>query len=272
MPIKFLNTIVKRNLIATPKRGVLEGVYGMCCKGLLNKELLYNDGNPTIVLMPKSEDRVKISMGKEELVFDNAWVTYGDLKNVYMHIPCSLEYVIVMRLKKNYFFELFNIDPSFFVKRPICNLEELNNKPLVQEIMESYRLSTQNDRISYLKDVFGAYDYKDTSTNLFDAIVNKIKVSNGAYTVGDLSNLYTTFIHEKWIQRKFKQLYGISPKQYLRMQRFISLHEKLLENKAVNPLDMALSFGFYDRSHLNKEFKAITGMTASSYYARQVMG
>ncbi|UZR98441.1 helix-turn-helix domain-containing protein [Chondrinema litorale] len=96
---------------------------------------------------------------------------------------------------------------------------------------------------------------------LIDQIVYDIIHSKGEYTIGDIINNYA--IHEKKLQRLFSQTIGLSPKKFLKIARlhyFIDLL-KNTENLTAN----AYLAGFYDQSHLVKDFKALTGITPKEY-------
>lgn len=74
-----------------------------------------------------------------------------------------------------------------------------------------------------------------------------------------------THVSLRQFQRKFKNLMGYTPSQFLRIARL----QPILDQSSPDSLtQLALAFGFYDQSHFINDFKKITdGMTPSMYYA-----
>jgi AraC-like DNA-binding protein len=66
----------------------------------------------------------------------------------------------------------------------------------------------------------------------------------------------------------FRRQLGISPKAYARLLRFQHAGALLLERRAGGTLaDVAMEAGYYDQSHLSRDFAALAGMTPGSYAA-----
>ncbi|MEM9623975.1 MAG: helix-turn-helix domain-containing protein [Pseudomonadota bacterium] len=69
--------------------------------------------------------------------------------------------------------------------------------------------------------------------------------------------------------RHFNHLFtlgvGVSPKYYQRLLRMQSGLAKLHHRQGISLSDVALSSGYADQPHFNREFKALTGVTPSVY-------
>jgi AraC-like DNA-binding protein len=63
------------------------------------------------------------------------------------------------------------------------------------------------------------------------------------------------------LERRFKESVGISPKVFSRITKFRNLSQILKANPRYSLSDIAFTFGYYDHSHLIKEFKRLTGHT-----------
>ncbi|MFK7817391.1 MAG: AraC family transcriptional regulator [Planctomycetaceae bacterium] len=84
-------------------------------------------------------------------------------------------------------------------------------------------------------------------------------------SVGDLAksaSLSTSQLH-----REFARRFGITPNQYIREVR-IGVARRILETESVAVADIASHCGFYDQSHLTRQFKASTGLTPLQYRKR----
>lgn len=63
----------------------------------------------------------------------------------------------------------------------------------------------------------------------------------------------------------FKDRFGISPKQYLKLLRFEKAIKALSSGKEMNIFEIALRFGYYDHAHFTNEFKLFMGVTSREY-------
>lgn len=63
----------------------------------------------------------------------------------------------------------------------------------------------------------------------------------------------------------FRDAVGLTPKLYCRIQRFQTVINRLARGRPVEWTDVALDSGYYDQSHLNREFRAFSGVTPGDY-------
>lgn len=66
------------------------------------------------------------------------------------------------------------------------------------------------------------------------------------------------------LQREFSRLFGITPNQYIREVR-VGVARHMLETSDESIASIAADCGFYDQSHLSRQFKAATGLTPKAY-------
>ena len=94
------------------------------------------------------------------------------------------------------------------------------------------------------------------------SIINDIHSSNGKLSISELSKRNN--ITMRHLERKFKSLIGMSPKEYsniIRFQHALSIIKNPSENRSL--LDIAFECGYYDHSHLSNEIKRHTGLSPS---------
>jgi AraC-like DNA-binding protein len=76
-----------------------------------------------------------------------------------------------------------------------------------------------------------------------------------------------------WSERRFSQVFreevGFPPKVWIRIQRFQRAVRQLHAGADLPWADLALDCGFYDQSHFANEFRAFSGIDATTYSARQ---
>jgi AraC-like DNA-binding protein len=70
-------------------------------------------------------------------------------------------------------------------------------------------------------------------------------------------------------QRYFRSLFhaevGLSPKQFCRIRRFMSVLPHIRKGTGVDWADLALASGYYDQAHLINEFRDLAGMSPTAY-------
>jgi AraC-like DNA-binding protein len=74
-----------------------------------------------------------------------------------------------------------------------------------------------------------------------------------------------------WSERRFSQVFreevGLSPKTWCRVQRFQRVVRQLHARREVRWAELALDCGYYDQSHFANEFRAFSGVDATTYSA-----
>jgi AraC-like DNA-binding protein len=91
--------------------------------------------------------------------------------------------------------------------------------------------------------------------------VEAIDINAGAVRISRLARKLGW--SERRLERRFSEYVGIAPKLYSRIARFQSLVRGL---DAGRPLaDAALSAGYYDQPHMNREFSEFAGLTPTEY-------
>ncbi|MGD0630664.1 MAG: AraC family transcriptional regulator [Terracidiphilus sp.] len=78
-----------------------------------------------------------------------------------------------------------------------------------------------------------------------------------------------------WSERRFSQVFreqvGFSPKAWTRILRFQRAVQQLHAGLDVRWAEMALDCGYYDQSHFANEFRAFSGIDATTYSARRTL-
>ncbi|MEO0468316.1 MAG: helix-turn-helix domain-containing protein [Bacteroidota bacterium] len=91
------------------------------------------------------------------------------------------------------------------------------------------------------------------------SILQFILASKGQISVGKLAERYHLSLRQ--LQRKFKKVFGISPKKFINLIRFKHLYKSsILKQKSP---DSYLDHGYYDQMHFIKDFKKQMGINPS---------
>lgn len=76
-----------------------------------------------------------------------------------------------------------------------------------------------------------------------------------------------------WSERRFSQVFreevGLTPKVWCRIQRFQQAVRQLHLGADIRWAELALDCGYYDQSHFANEFRAFSGVDATTYSARR---
>jgi AraC-like DNA-binding protein len=122
--------------------------------------------------------------------------------------------------------------------------------------------STDQERVTLLNQLFLPYvdDKRDAQA---EWLIRQMEIEQGVITIKKLCD--RNKISPRKLERLFRESIGLPAKTYLRLVRFNYVH-KLLQQKEVSRSDVAFLAGYFDQSHLNRDFKIFTGENPSSYF------
>ena len=138
---------------------------------------------------------------------------------------------------------------------------ELTNDTVEFEKSNSFNLD---------KTLYNPYHYFDqffskrlkSKNNPLQTVINDIHSTNGQISISELSKRNFTTVRN--LERNFKKLIGLSPKEYVNIIRFQhALRTIKNSNQDRSLLDIAFECGYYDHSHLANEIKRNTGLSPS---------
>ncbi|MBF6058119.1 helix-turn-helix domain-containing protein [Thiomicrorhabdus heinhorstiae] len=72
-------------------------------------------------------------------------------------------------------------------------------------------------------------------------------------------------IGQRQIERQFRQLLGMTPKQFQRIKRLQNTQNSLKQQPDIDLAELALIHGFSDQAHMTREFKQIARITPQKY-------
>jgi AraC-like DNA-binding protein len=87
----------------------------------------------------------------------------------------------------------------------------------------------------------------------------------GATTIQNLTT--QVGLSKKRLIDLFRSQVGLTPKQYLRVQRFQQALSHIHRADAIAWADLALTYGYYDQAHFIHDFRALAGVTPAAYRA-----
>ncbi len=159
--------------------------------------------------------------------------------------PSILSYFLKNDISKlaNNIMELSQINISIFNKIKIDPYAE--DKNIVLEIEKQ------------LKQIFKKINIKDN----FIKAVEEISV-NSQVLIENVAKKYNFSL--KNLPRIFRKKIGLTPKKFARIMRFQKAHKKITKKGLKNLIVIALSSGYFDQAHFNKEYQKLVGYNPSN--------
>lgn len=118
-------------------------------------------------------------------------------------------------------------------------------------------------KISLLQNFLLKQFTMQTEDSIFEYCVSKITSAKGKITIKELEK--KTGYSSRWLNMKFADKLGISPKNLSTIIRFNQYYNALANNNEMDFMQNAFYDHYYDQSHFLKEFKRFTGLSHSGF-------
>lgn len=113
----------------------------------------------------------------------------------------------------------------------------------------------------------GRFAARLSRNRMVELALDSFACSPSITTVRDVAR--STGLSERRFSQVFREEVGFSPKVWCRIQRFQRAVQSLHSGVDIRWSELALDCGFYDQSHFANEFRAFSGIDATSYSARR---
>ncbi|HKJ80733.1 MAG TPA: AraC family transcriptional regulator [Ignavibacteriaceae bacterium] len=184
-------------------------------------------------------------------------------ENIYVEYDGKLKQILI-EFTASGFYYLFHISPSSLLNS-LYPLDDFSNVETNRKLeLKLKNISNTEKQIKILEEfllrkvelVLPANKYVDKSLELIEENNGNIYIKN----VAELIN-----ISEKQLERKFREVVGIKPKQY---SKIVQLHYVInlmnLKNYSMFQ-DIAFFADYYDLSHFSNRFKELTGFSPTEF-------
>lgn len=272
MPIGLLEHIVKENIITDNFKKIIPSdslIPHIDCFYIVGSEsynfnqLLFNDGVPTIIFMSSLKSTVRISINGKIAEIKNGWVSGGITRNTYIENISNTDYLLIVRFNPLNFYDFFEVDSRIFKQKCIGIIEEILGTKGYLLTTSVFTVDNINDKIHKIESFIKSFKFKDSSLALLNEAIGLIKAQKGNISIVDVGNIVGA--NYKWLERKFSNHIGLTPKEFASIQRFIYTYIDLKESTDKNYLSIAVQNGFYDQSHLFRNFKSFVGVSPLQY-------
>lgn len=136
-------------------------------------------------------------------------------------------------------------------------------KSLAEEIAEAKNMKERAEIfVRRYVDGYVVENEQDAAGRMEEYIRNRIYESKGNISIGTLAE--ETGYSECYIRRIFGKIHGISPKVFEKFVRFQNTLN-LMGKEKIGLEELAAECGYYDQSHMIKDFKNFSGVTPEAY-------
>jgi AraC-like DNA-binding protein len=134
--------------------------------------------------------------------------------------------------------------------------------PEIEEKIHFAKTTHQRSQIiqSYLQIQLNRNGYIDKA---IEFSVNEIKQAKGQISVEALAD--KVGVSNRQLVRRFDKFVGLSPKEFVRITKFISSLDMMNHFKNKSLTEIAVHAGYYDQAHFIHDFKEFSGMTPTDY-------
>jgi len=117
--------------------------------------------------------------------------------------------------------------------------------------------------------IFDSYFYSRLAErgSAFDAVARAsaiIAASDSSMSVDVIARQIG--LSERSLERNFRRFVGLPPKLFIRITRFQNFIRTVEAHSRTDLLDIAVGSGYYDQSHMIRDFRAFTGATPSEFF------
>lgn len=105
---------------------------------------------------------------------------------------------------------------------------------------------------------------KNGEHHLAARLSESVIARRGCKSISDLRDSFS--LTERRLERIFDRSIGLSPKMFTRIVRFQNVVRHVEMAESPDLLDAALSFGYYDQSHMIREFREFAGKSPVAYF------
>ena len=197
---------------------------------------------------------------------DNRSVAIFNPREIHCTHPMDAEGYYILFLNHQWCQE---IQKGFFFQDTILHHPEYYRalKEIFHQIFDTPQSETLESTLkAYLKEIFSAH--AGTHENVERAMVVQIKeyITTHDETSLNIEQIAKYVGYDKsYLIRVFKKEVGMTPQQYILNEKVNRAKDLLSHSTLRNLSDISLHAGFFDQSHLNRNFKGLFGTSPKRY-------
>ncbi|NNF19890.1 MAG: AraC family transcriptional regulator [Flavobacteriaceae bacterium] len=171
-------------------------------------------------------------------------------------------HVFGIRFKADTLFSLFGVPGSLIVQGHE-DISELLGRDFEEFCNRLRDFRTSNEMVRFTEQyLLGVWNNRMVGE---DYVVRAARLLRNSDHIDIKSLSEKVAISQRQLERKFRNVIGISPKQYFRLLRINKVVQALQSGTALDLTSVAYHCGYYDQAHFIKDFKLITGIKPSLF-------
>jgi AraC-like DNA-binding protein len=227
------------------------------------QESLIPDG--TIELMFNfGDDYAQIKNGEKIIIKGSHLI--GIRKQALKISQTARQNVFSVRFKLGGTFPFFKIPVHLFANN-FFGLEDLIGKEYDELGEKLYQSGDDYTRISIIENFLIKKLHNQMYEYYFTDLCSKTLLQNPTIKIKDLAYEFNT--NYKTIERRFKNVIGLTPVELLQIKRFNNAIVGMHSGKHSTLTEVAYESGYYDQSHFIREFKHLSGYTPGDFLKEQ---
>lgn len=220
------------------------------------------DGCPEIVF--NLADRFQRIPAHGEVETQATAIVSGQLRRRILIRPTGRVSLFGVRFRPHAATELFGVAMSSLTDQvvPLSDVIGEVSDEMESRIAES---GSFEDRVVMIEHALAArLGSWNGETSLAAGLIRMISDSGGRMSIRQLVDM--SGVGERRIERIFGKHVGVSPKTFTRIVRFSGVVRSIEAADSYGLLDTALSFAYYDQSHMIHEFNEFAGTSPLQYF------
>ena len=191
----------------------------------------------------------------------------GPMRSPVVLLPDGLAEVAAVRFRPNGAFALLGV-PQHHLHDAIADVAALDIAWLRRTVRAAQEASSVEAAIRLLE--AGLLEHVKSARVRIDprveAVIAAIDGAAGTCRIDRLADVANS--SRRHLERLFRDQVGLTPKAYARVVRFTAAAARLTDDPVVPLADVSYDGGYFDQSHMIREFLAFAGRTPDQFRAR----
>lgn len=172
-----------------------------------------------------------------------------------------------IHFKRDGLFRLFDV-PMRDLTNNVIDLRLVDNTNALHLIDDLQQGRDDYERFSIIETyLLNLLDQAIPDIPLMELLIQTMIRSNGQITVRELCK--EVKVSRQYMGYLFRKRIGLNPKTFIRLIRFNHVLELLKDQPEANWQDIVQECGFYDQSHIDKDFRKFLELSPTEYQKRQ---